>query len=289
MTNDINSDSFGNTYFNYFDALSSGFIGYNFSTIWVNFLATSFGNTNYNTVSNISYFTPQNSDEVITSQTTNSLYRFQINLSNTYGGSIDINTNSSNSSRTSINTGYGGAFVNWSPNTNDEFFYAVANNRSLVLSAIKRNTATGTFDNSRWRFFYLGWLKNNAFAGATRFRGLSAIHFDYAFGFGVRPFQENQNTKIDYAVSGSVANYSITCTNGVSSPTTTDLVLRDNSSPNYAIGSCYNLLKTSASVVIGQIYDIANTVDGNTEQKRWLCVGNWGSEKLLMRVWTEGF
>lgn len=290
MTQDINQDSFGNTYFNYFDALSNGFVGYNRDTIFTNFLLAAFGANKYIANDGLSGFaiTPSNSDESITSNTSASLYRFSGNLfQNTYHY---FNTNSSNNNtKISVGEGGSGGFVAYIPSQTSDIFYAIANNRSLVIAALKRHPTTGLVDPTSWRFGYLGWLKDPGFAGSLRTRNCSVIHGDNGGGTAFRPQQENQTPISYYANSGSTANYSITCTNSTSSPSTTDLILRDASSPYYAIGSCYNLLKSSASLAIGQLYDIPNTVDSNTEQKRFLCVGNWGSEKLLMRVWTEGF
>lgn len=298
MAQDINQDNFGNTYFNYWDALTNGFVGHQLGGVFNNFLQAAFGTGRWaaGNPSSPSFerwfaFTPNNSDESISSATTGSLFRFYADLmSNAHDVAAIVNSNTGNS-LTSVSLN--GGFVNYIPNENTDYFYAVANNRSLVMGVIKRDISTGGFDPTNWRLLYLGWLKNPGFGFSLRTRNCSALHYTYGTGNGpaalsgvaFRPAQENQITPSSYGIS----NYSITCTNSTPNPSTTDLVLRDSVSPNFAIGSCYNLLKSSANVDVGKIYDIPNLVDGNNEQRRFLCVGNWGSEKLLMRIWTEGF
>ena len=68
---------------------------------------------------------------------------------------------------------------------------------------------------------------------------------------------------------------------------TTDLVIRDDASPNRAIGVASNLLKSSLPIPVGQIYRNTGIDPDGSNNPFWLCVGVYGSERILMRVWTQ--
>jgi len=95
------------------------------------------------------------------------------------------------------------------------------------------------------------------------------------------------------------ANYAVTCQSGgpPSATWATNLILVDTtaSPQNYAMGSVRNVLLGKGTYTVGTVYKVAGVGYGeantspNTEQQHFLCVGTWGTDYLLMRVWTEGY
>ncbi len=279
MTALINTDSFGNTYFNYYVAATTGEFGHTNTNLY-NFLLAAYGSTNVATNSGGIYVKPPHANETITSQITSSLYRYLVSLGS---GSFHrvADTNSNTMQGTSNNGGYNGM-----GSVDSIRLFGIANQYAFSFCQITNANLAS--------IVYCGTLKDPAYSGSNYPRNYSYLYthnltsFSYDNPQAYRPSNVNSNVRKDYALSGTQINHAITCTNATSSPDLTDLILRDSTSPYYAIGSCYNILKSSASMTIGQLYNVPNTVDGNTDQKRFLCVGNWGTEKLLMRVWTEG-
>lgn len=107
------------------------------------------------------------------------------------------------------------------------------------------------------------------------------------------------NSVINGRTSGE-ANYSVTCATGGPSTSTwaTNLVLIDSTAypQNYARGSVRNMLLGKGTYTVGSVYKITNNVgigqtnsSPNTEVQFYMCVGPWGADWLLMRVWTEGY
>lgn len=110
---------------------------------------------------------------------------------------------------------------------------------------------------------------------------------------------EDATGSLVFASTTGAANYSVTCQSGgpPTSPWTTNLVLIDETSApeNYGLGSVPNLLLAKGTYTFGQVYKVANVGNGeantnpNTEQPFFVCVGQWGTDYVLMRVYTEGY
>lgn len=171
-------------------------------------------------------------------------------------------------------------------------WYIVVNSTSV--SMFRSNISGNALNPSNYDFKQLGWVKNPLYNGANY--PLNAYYlflssFTSSRGGG-RPELPNNATRVSLRVPtssalDSVANYSITCQTATPNANTTDLVLFDNLAPNRAIGVASNLLKTSLAIPVGQIYRNTGVDPDGSNNPFWLCVGEYGSERILMRVWTQ--
>lgn len=169
--------------------------------------------------------------------------------------------------------------------------YCVLNNKSINLFAIRTNGAN--LDNSQYEFMSLGWLSNALYSGSAFPKnayylfaspsGFSAGHPQFPNSSITELFQSPQNNQFD-----SIANYPVNCQVETFGANTTELYLRDNVALNKAIGYVPNLLKTSLQIPIGQIYRNTGIDPDGSNMNTWICVGVFGSERILMRVWTAG-
>lgn len=172
--------------------------------------------------------------------------------------------------------------------------YAVLNNRSF--SIFSTPISGGQLDTSDYSFASVGWLSNPLYSGSAFPR--NAYYFlcrstnNNVSGSG-RPVAENsfdvQRLQFPtFWTFNSIANYSIACQTATPGANATELYLRDNVAPNKAIGYIPNVLKTNLQIPIGQTYlNTALDPDGSI-MNTWICVGIFGSERILMRVWTGG-
>jgi len=193
-----------------------------------------------------------------------------------------------------------GSYLNYNvPGGGDSFslsssgaWYFVVNSTSVSMfwSSISGNA----LNTSSYFFRQVGWIKNPLYDGDNY--PLNAYYLflnSYTTRGGGRPTLPNYNSSIaslrvpTYSVFDSVANYSITCQTATPNANTTDLVLFDNLAPNRAIGVASNLLKTSLPIPVGQIYLNTGVDPDGSNNPFWLCVGEYGSERILMRVWTQ--
>lgn len=174
----------------------------------------------------------------------------------------------------------------------DFVYYCVLNSSSLNIFGC---AFTGnSLNNVDYSFVSLGWVKNPLYSGASFPR--NAYHFilddsGSARGGG-RASLENNNSFTTFRVpttasADAIANYSITCQSATPGANTTDLVLRDNASPNKAIGIAPNLLKTILQIPVGQTFRNTGVDPDGSINPYWICVGVFGSERVLMRVWVE--
>lgn len=99
---------------------------------------------------------------------------------------------------------------------------------------------------------------------------------------------ENSNS-IQQVLTAGDANYSFTCSDSQTAGTdlwAADLYMIDDDAGNNnpATGRCPNmLLAKGASFVIGQAYSL-NTAHQDGGSNKFMCVGEWGADKILMRV-----
>lgn len=171
-------------------------------------------------------------------------------------------------------------------------WYFVVNSTSVSMF---RSNVSGNALNpsSGYLFRQVGWVKNPLYDGTNY-----PLNAYYLFlqnqtnsRGGGRPDLPNNTSRVSLRVPttlafDSVANYSITCQTATPNANTTDLVLFDNLAPNRAIGVASNLLKTSLAIPVGQIYRNTGVDPDGSNNPFWLCVGEYGSERILMRVWT---
>lgn len=115
-----------------------------------------------------------------------------------------------------------------------------------------------------------------------------------SFGAGLRPLSTTGLNTASYALDNN-ANYSSACTNGASSPTVSELYLRDDDvATGYpAVGYADNLLVARGSFIIGNPYNVI-VVDSNdlsttdpllgSTYRYYICVAEIGAHYVLMRV-----
>ena len=171
--------------------------------------------------------------------------------------------------------------------------YGVLNNLSFSMFSVALNGAD--LDNTAYSFASIGWLRNPLYSGSAFPR--NAYYFfntpSNSFNGSGRPSAENTTVvqRLQYpniGIANSIANYSIDCQIATPGANATELYLRDNVAPNKAIGYVPNVLVTNLQIPVGQIYRNTGIDPDGSTMNTWLCVGFWGSQRLLMRVWTEG-
>ena len=177
-------------------------------------------------------------------------------------------------------------------NNPDFVYYCVLNSSSLNVF---RCSFTGnSLNNSNYSFYSIGWVKNPLYSGTAFPR--NAYYFVLNSNgnsrgggrFNIENSSILNNLRVPTTGSAdAIANYSITCQSATPGANTTDLVLRDNVSPNKALGIAPNLLKTSLPIPVGQIYRNTGVDPDGSTNPYWICVGEYGSERVLMRVWVE--
>ncbi len=189
--------------------------------------------------------------------------------------------------------------------------FAVASSQNLNICA--RSLSMGDGGNqSGTGFISLGWLDDPIpFSSSSPYRTsvayiLSTQSYSANTGNPFGPicyFPESEVSGFNAVINGRTsgeANYSVTCATGGPATSTwaTNLVLIDStaSPQNYARGSVRNMLLGKGTYTIGSVYKITNNVGTgqsnsapNTEVQFYMCVGPWGADWLLMRVWTEGY
>ena len=171
--------------------------------------------------------------------------------------------------------------------------YGVLNNLSFSIFSIRPNGAD--IDNAECSFASIGWLRNPLYSGSAFPRNayyLFNVETNSSSGSG-RPSAENTTVlqRLQYPnlnIADPIANYSINCQTATPGANTTELYLRDNVAPNKAIGYVPNLLKTSLQIPVGQVYRNTGIDPDGSNMNTWICVGIYGSERLLMRVWSSG-
>ena len=171
--------------------------------------------------------------------------------------------------------------------------YGVLNNSSFSMFSIRTNGAN--INNTEFSFASIGWLRNPLYSGSAFPRNayylFNTSNSNASSGSG-RPSAENTTVvqQLQYPsanIADPIANYSINCQTATLGANTTELYLRDNVAPNKAIGYVPNLLKTSLQIPVGQVYRNTGIDPNGSNMNTWICVGIYGSERLLMRVWTQ--
>ena len=235
---------------------------------------------------NINYFGLSlilpNSFETLSLPVTSSNYRFN------NGG---INSRNNSDSPTDV-PHFRGLDVVALSNPN-RVFYCCLNNRSLSIFSIQREGSNTL--NSTYGFVSYGWLSNPIYTGSAYPRNAYSLYLssnENSRGAG-RPSAENSPVRQNFQIptdttADSIANYPVSCQSATPGANTTELYLRDNTSPHKAMGYVPNLIKTSLQIPVGQVYRNTGIDPDGSNMNTWICVGVFGSERILMRVWTQG-
>lgn len=235
-------------------------------------------NTNY---FGLSLILP-NSSETLSLPVTSSNYRFN-----------NGNINSRNNSNFPTDVPHFRGLDVVALNNLNRVFYCCLNNRSLSIFSIQREGSN--ILNSTYGFVSYGWLSNPIYTGSAYPRNaysLSLSSNENSRGAG-RPSAENSPVRQNFQIptdttADSIANYPVSCQSATPGANTTELYLRDNTSPHKAMGYVPNLLKTSLQISVGQVYQNTGIDPDGSTMTTWICVGVFGSERILMRVWTQG-
>lgn len=200
-------------------------------------------------------------------------------------------TNNTASLSNSISYQVPGGGSNFDLQTAGAWYFVV---NPFSVSMFRSDVSGNALNTNSYSFGQVGWFKNPLYDGVNY--PLNAYYLFLNSGTtsrgGGRPTLPNISDRTTLRVptstsADSVANYSITCQTTTTGANVTDVVLFDNNSPNRAIGVCSNLLKTSLSIPIGQIYRNTGVDPDGGDNPFWICVGVYGSERILMRVWTQ--
>lgn len=283
----INQDNVGNTYLNYINpAFTGGEPITAYSANWLtSFLTTAYGNDRNRW----------------TASTTTGVYnmRFPVAwetitgaIATTAAGSLTVGTrfqlsnrqdgyliNSTNANTAVLATGFN---VSGTAAASNSYSFAVCNNNSIAIATFSGYNRDGVVG-----FKYYGWLKNGSYTGSNYPRNfISMARQDGAMSnllVAKRVATENAITAADLLQ----ANPTLNCSISTPGANATDVIIRDNASPNNFIGIAWNLMMLPATAVIGGVYKNTGVDPDGSNQSFWLCVANWGSNKLGMRVWTE--
>lgn len=174
--------------------------------------------------------------------------------------------------------------------------FAVANDYCFQTAVFSDSSLT-----SMVYYIYMGWLRDPAYNGDVFPRGLVAIYYKASNGYNraVRVGTENAppyNNVANLSIgNNSITNPPIVCTNETPGADATDVLIRENSAPNFAIGRLYNCVSLPNTAVIGQLWQ-NNGVDVDTglphtspNTNKYLVVRSWGGRKLGMRIWSENY
>ena len=314
--NYINTDSFGNSYLNGFSSTLplSSFRSFNDLETGgiINFFNNAYTSSQFWTGTNTSLnFLPPSSKEGNTPNGILRRFKFDeqhFSSSPGYGHINTIYSGSESFVRISGSvkhplhvSGDGSLAVSSSYKT-----FSICNSESIC--AFRRTSSTfGTDINTG--FISLGWLddiptfsQNSPYRTGTAYIlyaqcGNSGNSTPNIITTAYRVGSEGGSAQA--VLTSGDANYAITCQSGGPPGSTwaTNLVLIDSaaSPANYAMGSVRNVLLGKGTYTVGTVYKVAGVGYGeantspNTEQQHFLCVGTWGTDYLLMRVWTEGY
>ncbi len=184
------------------------------------------------------------------------------------------------------NTGNGGnsfSAPGVSP-SNSAFTFAVCNDYSIAVASF----TTSALSTLSW-FVYLGWLKNPAYSGGNYPMNAVCITANNTTAAARHIDSANGTTVIALKTSGD-ANPAIACASATPGADSIQIVLRENDAGNEFIGEPYNLIQVPSTCNYGQVYKNTSLQDpdGITGSNMWMPVAPWGSNRLAMRIYTEG-
>lgn len=202
-----------------------------------------------------------------------------------YANNIGINTTNSTSTNTRIN--------NMPPYMSSSVWntriIGVINNYCLILACTSSDSRSSI---SSW--IYTGWAKDGQFVGPAYPRNYLCRSNGGTSGFDSEPAmirvnQENTTATRNLLIQNPSPNY----VNPLPNADSTDVIIRDAAAPNNYVGKLWNMMILPNETIPGRIYrnegPDPDTGQIETDQKAfWLCLGNWGTNKIGMRFWTEG-
>jgi hypothetical protein len=290
MANLINTVD-GNVFYNYITPLLKGESGVGTSNL-ASFFNTAYGASNHAISGTNRYLRfPASGLETKTGTVTTSATTWRVRFEDAGQSNIGIFNYLScgNSSSNSTVTTQLGAGAGYNSASSDVVF-RVANEYSFCQAVFTSSTlATCAM------FVYIGWLKEPSYSGLSTYpRGLT--NFVFAPGSSVTncriTTENNSAVTLISTANNSITNPSITCSISTPGADVTDIVIRDNASPNNAIGKMYNCLSLPNSCNVGEIWkntgvdpETGGATDNNAN--KYLVVCPWGGRKLGMRIYTE--
>jgi hypothetical protein len=181
------------------------------------------------------------------------------------------------------------------PNINTGFVFGVLNDYGLLRVSFTSSALTS----SSWTYF--GWVKDPQFnTGSPQFPRNLIWCAGNTSGLTYAKRITTENTEIVNAQAGTnierttdaLMNPTIDCVITTSGANSTDVLIRDDDSPNSYIGKMWHTIRLPSAAIVGKIYKNTgadpDTGSIETDQKAfWLCFGAMGTAKLGMRVWTE--
>lgn len=282
MALDLNIDSIGNRYLGYIDP-------YKLSTISDTSIA------NINTLLNSTYGTIGG----VWNYDVGGFYglRFPVAFE-TITGSVGtgFNPGSGTSSVRFCYSPYGTGFGFNTTNATSNLWHSVLSNIARTYTdrawfvANQRSFCFASFDINRTvlnRFCWAGWLTDTNYTGTAFPRSFAVIWM----ALGTYPTLSAYRVSIENASNNTTLltsnPASIVCQISTPGADATDIILRDSASPNTFAGVADNLIMLPSSVAVGKIYKNNGVDPSGSDNGKWMCVGDWGSNKLGMRVWTE--
>jgi len=180
-----------------------------------------------------------------------------------------------------------------------------SNGNSQVTFFANKSGATGTYpfvlitnSNMSWSawtganrtgsngFASVGWLDNAQYTGNQFPR-----NFYWVTNGGSGRIQQENLTSERTFTSGSPT---LSCSVSTPGANSSQVVLTDSVSPFNYIGNAPGLMRMPSSCVVGKIYrndgidPVSGVSEAGTNHNNWICMGSWGTDKIGMRVWTEG-
>lgn len=294
MSNLINQDSAGNTFYNYITPVVKGSSTLFTHASFNNYVRDALGavNIDMTTTSWSAFRFPAPGIETRTAQVVKPGTEYDVSTTNRFSFGIDrtFHTMCTNNGTTGTTGIFGGVGTIASAPAARTLEFAVINSYSLCLASFNGDLSVAS------RFVYLGWLREPVYTGEEYPRGLTSFAFYNAQGAKYnRPTVENLTTEtLLSSAANSITSPLIVCTPGTDpgddSETFTDIVIRDAADPYNPVGKLWNCIDMPATCNVGELWRNAGAYDGDgtaSEQDVYLCIMPWGTRKLGMRVWTE--
>jgi hypothetical protein len=153
--------------------------------------------------------------------------------------------------------------------------FAVANNFSIIRATFSDSSLTNLLS-----FNYDGYLRDTPYNSSTTSpKGI--VHITRSTAQRITSENATGLTTLSTA-SNSITNPSINCAVATIGANAVPVKIRDNASPNFCAGKLYNCILVPNSFTVGQVIADQNGL-------KYLVIMAWGSQKLAMLVWTEGY
>lgn len=284
----INQDNDGNTYYNYQTPIEKGVVSAprraSTSPSLDTWLTTAFGGQgaiwSKNVAFNIQGYAIRFpvAWETLTSNPAINVGSNDIGVGTRFGTQLEpthsyVNSSNTNASRAIVASsgasyGYSTPVVGFGIVNNFSFVYTTFADTALTIPAY---------------FIYGGWLKNPTYSGTNYPINFTSVNIGPSLTDSFHPATVNATTKQNYLSSG-LANPTITC-GGDSA----QVVMRNNTGSNIYVGDLYNVIQVPSSLSYGVVYNNIGGVVAPGGNDYWMPCAPYGSRKLAIRVYTEGF